>query len=602
MAEENKRPAGHHDRSFDRAKGSRPGSAYRKPGSSFGKGKPGEKGKAAGQGKSFRKPGESTGRFAGDARRTSARRDPASGTRSFRDGERRNRPEGGSAERIERPAKEQGYKAFEYRRGEGTGRPAFQGRGDRRPQPRKDASERPAAPRSDGMPARRIALDALRAVTERGSWASLALDSRLKSATLSMIDRRLCARLLYDCLEHLNYLDAALSQVMAKKDTDIRLRNVLRLGACQLLLEDSIPDMAATDTSVKLCAELEMEGLKGVCNGILRNLIRKRDAGELVFPKKEDDLATYLSVVCSYPMELVTRVMDAYGPEEAERILSASGRDSAITIRCNRTRLTREGFEKLLEKKVWNVTPGKLPDAFQVRGAANLAEDRDFTEGNFSIQSEQSQAACLALAPRRGWTVLDACAAPGGKCCYLAEMMNGTGRVQAWEIREHREKLIEAQVQRLGLENVRPMVRDASVMREELVDTMDAVLLDAPCSGSGEMHDKPDARYRFDEERFREILLLQRQLLETVSSYVKPGGVLVYSTCSILPEENKDRIREFLEGHPEYVLEDLPDTIPENLRGEHGEVQYLPGGDLGGGFYIARLRKRRMPVRTAPEA
>ncbi|MCR4882640.1 MAG: 16S rRNA (cytosine(967)-C(5))-methyltransferase RsmB [Clostridiales bacterium] len=443
----------------------------------------------------------------------------------------------------------------------------------------------------EGLPSRRSALKVVRAVTEDGAWASTALDKELQNAGLNPKDRRLAARLAYDTLDRLYYLDAILNQVMAKPDTDIRLRNILRLGTCQLLLEDHIPDNAATDTAVELCREIGLDGLAGVCNGILRNLIRRRE--ELTI--EEENPVKRLSIVCSAPEFLVRQLAEDYGMDGAEQILKASGRDSELTIRPNLMRLKAEDFEKLLSKKVWECEKGELRDSWFVRGAANIAQDNDFLSGNFSIQSEQSQMACLAAAPKRGAMVLDTCAAPGGKSCYMAEMMDGTGRVQAWEIREHRTKLIEAQVKRLGLDNVRPMTRDASILREDLIQSMDVVLLDAPCTGTGEMHDKPDSKYRMKEESREELVALQKVMLDTVCRYVKAGGTLVYSTCSVLKDENERQILSFLERHPEFEVIQLPETIPERIRKEYGTgVQLLPGVNASGGFYICRMRRKRL--------
>ena len=468
-------------------------------------------------------------------------------------------------------------------------RPSYPGQ-ERRFERRTEPLSRPP---KDGLDPRRVALNVIRAVTEEGAWASLVLDRELTKAGLSPQDRRLAARLSYDTIDHLLYLDWVLSQVMAREDTDIRLRNILRLGACQLLFFDRIPDMAATDTSVKLCKELGMEGLAGVCNGILRNLIRKRE--ELVFPDRETEPIKYLSIQHSVPEFLVQRLVDDYGWEEADRLMALTGRDMAITIRPNLMVMDDAKFEKMLEGKVWEKERGMFPHVWKIRNMANVGSDSDFLSGHFSIQSEPSQVACLALNPRRGWNVLDACAAPGGKSCYLAELMDGTGRVHAWEVHEHRTRLIEAQVKRLGLENVRPVTRDATQIREEMAETMDAVLLDAPCTGTGEMHDKPDSRYRMKEENVEELVHLQKRLLEATARLVKKGGVLVYSTCSILTEENEKQVEAFLQQHPDFVAEDLPETIPEAIRARRKlGVQLLPGKDADGGFYICRMRRKRI--------
>ena len=442
----------------------------------------------------------------------------------------------------------------------------------------------------EGLPARRIALKVIRQVTEEGTYASLALDAALRNCGLSGADRRLVSRLSYDTLDRMIFLDWALSQVMARPDTDIKLKNILRLGACQILLEDRIPDSAATNLCVQLCEELGMPGLKGVCNGVLRNLVRKKD--ELPLPDAEKEPINAAVLKYSVPEWIYTKLLKDYG-EETDRILSFRNTDEGWLLRPNLTRLDDSGFEKLLEKKIWKKEKAGIPHAWKITGAMDIARDADYLAGNFSIQSGGSMLACLAMDVKRGQLVLDCCAAPGGKTCYLAEMMGGTGRIQAWDIHEHRVKLIEAQAKRLGLENIRPMIRDAARPREDLREAMDAVLVDAPCSGTGFMAQKPDIKMRVTEENVRELTELQKRLLETVCAYVKPGGTLVYSTCSVLKDENERQSENFLQRHPEFEETELPNSVPERFRNRAGRgVQLLEHRDGLEGFYLIRMRKK----------
>ena len=459
-----------------------------------------------------------------------------------------------------------------------------------RPAPRVTPVQRPAP--SDGLASRRVALKVIRDVTEKNAFASLSLNEALKEANLNPLDRRLAARLAYDTIEHLFYLDEALGQIMAKADTDLRLRNVLRLGACQLLLEDKIPESAATNTSVMLCREIGLDELAGVCNGILRNLIRKKE--ELVWPDPETETLRARSVRYSVPEWIIGKLDQDWGEETADALMGCRNNES-ITIRPNHMKLTDAEFDALLEQKVWRKASSPLPGARRIADMADLSLDNNFKNGLFSIQSESSMMACLAVQPKRGMQLLDACAAPGGKSCYLAEMMQGTGRVYSWEKHEGRTALIAAQVARLGLDNVRPITRDATVLKEDLVQSMDAVLLDAPCSGLGNMADKPDVKYRPTPESLAQLVQLQHDLLETCSAYVKRGGTLVYTTCSILKDENERQIRRFLENHPEFTLDKLPETIPERFR-DRADVgmQLLPHRDGVTGFYIARMKRSRV--------
>ena len=451
--------------------------------------------------------------------------------------------------------------------------------------------QRPGA--TDGMPARRLALSVVRSVTENGAYASLALDEKLHGCTLSQADRRLVARLAYDTIDNLIYLDWALAKVMAKPDTDIRLRNILRLAACQLLLEDRIPDMAATDTAVRLCVELEMPGLKGVCNGILRSLVRLRDAGELRLP--EDGSPEALSLRLSTPRWLIERLLADWDPETLRGLLGRQAHLDYLVLRPNLLRLKEDEFDALLEKKVWEVQPGLVPFTRRVTGAVDISADNDFNGGLFSIQSEGSVLAVLAMDVRRGMKVLDCCAAPGGKSCLMSELMGDTGRVMAWDVKEHRVALIRAQQQRLHLENIRPVARDASAHRDDLDQTMDAVLLDAPCSGTGDLADKPDLKLRLTPESIDSLIRTQAELLDAVCPYVREGGTLVYSTCSVLKDENERQISAFLLRHPEFELSPLPETIPERFRRyESTGLQLLPHRDGLNGFYLARLRRKRL--------
>ena len=226
--------------------------------------------------------------------------------------------------------------------------------------------------------------------------------------------------------------------------------------------------------------------------------------------------------------------------------------------------------------------------------ASEIARDADYFAGNFSIQGESSMLAAQAVDAKPGMQILDCCAAPGGKSAYLAEVMGGSGRVYAWDVHEHRVTLIKTMMRRLKLENVRPAVRDAAVLKEDMTGAMDAVLLDAPCSGLGVMDNKPDIKYRATPESVKELTGIQEKLLNTCCQYVKRGGTLVYSTCSILPEENGEQIERFLASHPDFILAPLPASFDERFKARYTEtgLQLLPHRDGVEGFFIVRLRRK----------
>jgi len=449
---------------------------------------------------------------------------------------------------------------------------------------------KPEARASSNANPRLVAVNVLGDVLEKEAYAALSLDDRLNAVNLNQLDRRLCASIVYRTLENLYTLDFALSGFLRDADAlALPVRNILRTGACQILLHDRVPNSAAVNEAVKLTREMRLDGFSGMVNAVLRRLADHQ--AEIRWPEPAEG-ARYLSVMYSMPEWLAQRLIADYGREEAEKIASFRTEKHAITLRPTFGR--EKDFEAALAKKVWTVEPAVLPGARRVFGAMQIARDSDYLNGLFSIQGEGSMAAAAAVDVKRGMNVLDCCAAPGGKTAYMAERMDGTGRVYAWDLHSHRVELIRAMTRRLHLENVRMAARDAAVLREELTGSMDAVLLDAPCSGLGVMDDKPDVKYRPTAENLAALVETQQRLLDTCCRYVKPGGVLVYSTCSMLKDENERQIARFLQAHPDFAIDALPETIPAALRAQAGMygLQLLPHRDGVEGFFVARMKRQ----------
>lgn len=453
-------------------------------------------------------------------------------------------------------------------------------------------SPRPRTVQS-GLNARRLALDVLTDVREKGAYASLALGERLRAAHLSPEDRRLATGLVYGTLENQLQIDYALDRLMDHPTREPVQRDILRMGAYQILFLDRVPDSAAVDEAVKLTRAMGMEAACGFINAVLRNLSRGKD--EIAWPDREADPVAYLSVMGSMPRWLVEKLVAAYGPEEAGRVILYREEEHPVCVRPNFTRLSDAEFEALLQEKGWRAERGLAPHAWLIYGAGDLASDADYRAGRFSIQGQSSMLAAEALEVRPGMKVLDACAAPGGKSAYLCEQMQLTGRVYAWELHEKRAQLLEGVRRRLGLDNLRISVRDALDFRPDLEGALDGVLLDAPCAGLGVLSQKPDIKLRLKEEDIPAIVDTQGRLIDTVCRYVRPGGALVYSTCSLLPEENADRVRAFLQAHPNFTLEPLPTSFPAELRERQTAcgLQLLGCRDGVEGFFIARMRRVR---------
>ncbi len=478
-----------------------------------------------------------------------------------------------------------------------SGRPSFAKgrsttgapRGNRPFRPAKPAEPQEHTDLSQG--ARRVALQVLGDVHENGAYAALALQKRLGAARLSPADRRLATSIVYATLEQQSQIDFALDRLMDHPTHEPVQRDILRLSACQILFHDRVPDSAAVNEGVTLARAMGMEGATGFLNAVLRNLVRSK--GEIPWPKKEEDLRTYLHIMGSMPMWLVDKLLDTYGEETAEAIIMHRSQEHEMVARPNMMQLTDAQFELLLQQKAWRWRRGIAPHAYLLGGVSEVALDNDYRAGRFSLQGQSSILAAEAMQVAPGMRVLDACAAPGGKTCYMAETMQGTGRVFAWELHEKRAMLLEAAKHRLQLENVRISIRDAALPKPDFEGTMDAVLLDAPCTGLGVLTNKPDLKYRLQPEDVTAIVTQQQKLLNALSLFVKPGGVLVYSTCSILPEENVEQVKAFLESHPEFSIQFLPTSYPENLRAlqtPYG-LQLFAHRDEVEGFFIARLRR-----------
>ena len=520
------------------------------------------------------------------------------------DRERRfdNRPHGGDRKFDSRPHDSE--RKYDDRPHDGDRKFDDRPRGDRRFDGRPEGGRfRPfAAPVRGGgrspLPhpetARDAALLALDDVIRHDAYASQALDRALSAVRLSPEDRRLAASIFYFAVENRLRIEWTLGKLMETRPEPV-VSDVLHIAAAQLLFMDRIPDHAAVDEAVKQVRAAGRGGLDKLVNGVLRSLIRARDAGEPALPDREESAEEFLSVRYSLALPAVRRLVAAYGVERTEALLAHSPETREITVRPNHARIGRADFEALLDEAHLSWRRGGVDDAYILSDAAGLADLPAYRAGLFSIQSEGSMLAALAVGARPGMRILDACAAPGGKTCLMAERMGASGRVFAWDVHAHRVELIRAAARRLGLDNVRPSVRDARRTDPDMALSMDAVLVDAPCSGLGVMWDKPDIRFRATEESLNQVIPLQREILDACAEMVRPGGLLVYSTCTILPEENEAQARAFLERHPEFEPDGGAEWLPEALRGHFadGRIQLMPDRDGIEGFFIARMRRRR---------
>ena len=439
----------------------------------------------------------------------------------------------------------------------------------------------------DAKPAARsAALRVLQQMDRAAAWADAGLDAELRRSGLAGQEAALAARLVYGVLQNRALLDHYLGAYCSQKLDHLQkpLADILRLGAYQILFLDRIPDSAAVSTSVELCREFGRAPASGLVNAVLRKVSANR---ENLPPLPEKDPVTYLSLRYSHPKWLVRRLLALLGREEAEGFLRADNTPAPITVQTNPLQTTPQDLRQELEEAGIRVEPGLLPGSFQLRGTGNLTKLPAFQEGKFLVQDDAAALAAAAMDLRGGEAVLDVCAAPGGKSFRCAMAMGDRGRVVACDLYESKLRRIEAGAKRLHLTAVEPQAQDGRVFRPEWENAFDAVLVDAPCSGLGIIRKKPEIRYKKPDELFA-LPVVQTAILQNASRYVRPGGLLLYSTCTVLPEENGQVTDEFLSGRPDFRREGF--TLPTGEVPE-GQITLWPQRQGTDGFYICRMRK-----------
>lgn len=441
------------------------------------------------------------------------------------------------------------------------------------------------------MDARETALLALNDCVRMDGWSDGALKKRLSDAGLDSRDAALATRLCFGVLQNKLLLDYYLSRFsntpLKRMETKVVL--LLRLGLYQMLFLTRVPHSAAVNSAVELAHKYcKNARAAGLVNGILRAVERKLDD---LPPLPYEDRAEHLSIRYSHPRWLVERWLTLLGEEETQRLLAADNSPVPVAAQVNTCRIGGEELAQRLLREGVETTPHPwLTDCLLLGGTGNLEELASYREGLFYIQDPASRLAVIASGVRPGMRVLDCCAAPGGKSFALAIAMGNEGEILSCDLHPHKKKLMQAGRDRLGLTCMTPMTADACVFREEWAGQFDLVLADVPCSGLGVIAKKPDVREK-DPEQIAKLPAVQYSILENVSQYVKPGGALLYSTCTLLPEENGGVIDRFLGAHADFAAEAF--TLPSPVGGgETGRLTLWPHRHGTDGFYIAKLRKQ----------
>jgi 16S rRNA (cytosine967-C5)-methyltransferase len=446
--------------------------------------------------------------------------------------------------------------------------------------------------------ARETALSILEKWEERQAYSNLLLNQVLQASPLNEKDKRLVTELVYGTIQRKNTLDWILNQLVKKGVGSLELwvRQLLRLGIYQLLYLDKIPERAAIYETVQISKKRGHRGISGLVNGVLRSFLRNR---RRLTPKKNPQTLAEKAVSYSHPGWMIERMEQAYGEEETKAALLSNHHPPRVSVRVNRLKMDRDVFIK-----EWNATgngraeaSGIAPEGVAISGGGNPAFTPWFREGYCTIQDESSMLVARVLAPAPGMKVLDVCAAPGGKTTHLAELMKNQGHIVACDVHDHKLSLIRSNASRLGIDIISVRQLDGRNLPGSFQPhSFDAVLLDAPCSGLGVIRRKPDLKWGKEAENIEALAQLQKELLDAAAPLLKPGGVLVYSTCTWEPRENREQVESFLKRHPDFSgdntwKEELPDPVKSRVRSGDGWIQILPHDFLSDGFFISRMIK-----------
>lgn len=450
------------------------------------------------------------------------------------------------------------------------------------------------------MNTREIILDILLELSDTGEYSHLLVaDVLRKYDYLDARDKAFIKRVTEGTIEQrilIDYMLDQISNVPVRKMKPL-IRELMRMSAYQILEMEGVPDAAACNEAVKLAGKRKFRSLQGFVNGVLRNLSRKK--GQLSYPDKGDTTAC-LSVRYSMPEWLTEYFLECYGEETTTRMLQAFLQSRPVTLRLEEDITEEKKKELFISWQNKGVRLGFHPYlsyAVTVERTEGIHHLAGYKEGAFSVQDVSSMLVAEAAGLQAGWTVIDICAAPGGKSLHAASKLQGSGWVYSFDLSEEKVARMEENRRRMKKENMITAVQDARSVRDDLAGKADVVIADVPCSGLGVIGKKQDIKYRITEQSITELNVLQKEILQSAIAYLKPDGLLMYSTCTISRRENEQMVKwlcETFDFEPEDMSPYLPDNLPEDIKkaSASGMLQLLPGTHPTDGFFLARLKKR----------
>lgn len=437
---------------------------------------------------------------------------------------------------------------------------------------------------------RGIAVKILNRVERTESYMEKLLDYELRHSDLNGQDKALLYEIVHGVIRWMGRLDWILSgfyKGQFSKAIPI-LKNALRVALYQILFLDRVPEYAVVNEAVEFVKKLQGQKPADITNAVLRNIIRSKNS--IRYPDENENLLGYLAAYWSHPSWLVKRWLGRFGREETELLLEANNDRPYLTLRVNQLKTTIQDMHWLLNSVSLKFGNGMfLPEFIKLQNLTNITHWQYFHEGYFTIQDESTGLAVRLLDPKEGMRVLDLCAAPGGKSSYIADLMGNNGEIIALDKFESRLKLVAQNLERLDVSIVKTVHSDGL---EYEAEPFDRVIADVPCSGLGTLSKKPDIKWKKELLDVRQLNELQYQLLKKGASLLKPGGILVYSTCTIEPEENWLVVERFLMDNDEFELQHAAEFLPVELTDMNGCVQTLPHKHKMDGAFAARIRRK----------
>lgn len=442
------------------------------------------------------------------------------------------------------------------------------------------------------MNTRNVALQILLDIKENGAYSTIALNKAIKINKLNSLDASFVSALVYGVLERqltLDYIIKQYSKIPLRK-IETKTKYILRLGILQLLFMDKVPESAAVNESVILAKKHKLQKSSGFINGVLRSITRAEEKYKL--PDKSKDEVYYLSIKYSCPSEIVRMWIKSYGKNKTIDILeSLSGRPQLVSRVNTLKTSTDKLIEELQKEKVIAEKSTLIDDAVTLKNTGSIENLNVYKEGKLYIQDTASQLCVKALNPQAGDYMYDMCSAPGGKSFTAAQLMKNRGKIYAFDVYEHKLKLIEATAKRLGITNIVTNIRDAEKDNKDML-LAEKVLCDVPCSGLGILRRKPEIRYKSNLIT-EELPQLQYRILCNSSKYVAVGGTLVYSTCTLNPKENQDNANRFLEENPDFEPLKLNINVTDSLSEKDNMITLFPNSQGTDGFFISAFKRVR---------